>query len=1082
MQIEDALGQAKGGMRLEDFVGGRKLSFGGMPQNTADSESYTKTALKGQGEAASFFAGDYAHAAQNANYSKSSIEEETIAEKLARKESTYKDAETEKRNLSMAVAGFSVEDLSGAQEAGYDVEEMEANGIVTVIDQIKLHLAMGGKDISAMGGLSDSDIKALSNGSTGYEAAITDALNAADLPVSEDIQKDGAIALKKTEELREAFPEGMGEASIEFLLKNELEPTIENVYQGSFSRQGSTSSAVQISESDFKELAPQIEKLFEKSDIVPDNEHMAQAEWMLKKGIAITPESLSYMDRLKNVKADFSEEAVLNSVTESVSEGKRPQEAYLLPGYSVASRAKEAADTIQNVSDEQAAKVADRGEELNIKNLRHQMIMEEKGIEPAEVEIISEDNVELHVEEAPELNDISDEKQVRAMRVLEEARLLMTVKANASLIRQGISLDTTELSDVVEHLRELEKGFYRTVLTKKEEPVSEDELDRRIELFESTNSSIEELSGMPASLLSRVKEVSRETVISLNRQGRSLIKAYSDAGERYETMRTEIRRDLGDSRAKAFKNVDTLLEGLELETTEANRRAVRILGYNEQEITVESVSKIKENDRLVSQVFKNLTPGVVAKMIKEGENPLNLTIEELNEKTEEIRQVSPSASDEGQLGKFLFKAQRSGELSDEERNALIGVYRLIYQVEKTDGAVIGQLMAQGADITLKNMMTAAKSRRHQNREYKIDDDFGFAEFDKKALTITEQIEMAFQTKRMKDAGELLSPQKLLAFDDEDSYLSLSPDAFAEALESGREDTSWERQEKEFEKVHQARIKEAVAAEERVYDFLSRFDLPESPANLEAFSRMLSDRNDMYRRLFKRSERTVFGTEDDGVAEGEVSLSDVMDDLLKEFGEAVKGPKEMAEAQQHLEEIAENVMKNMLVEQPVGTIDVRGMQITIKQIKSMGELSRHTETYSMPILVEDSVGNLSLRILRAPEEEKGQVRLSFESEKTGTVDASFRYDTDGVHGVITTSLSLTRERINAHIEDIAAQIEEAAGQRTEISLKTDVMADANNIFTDYDAGFEPRTDDIRPPVQTRALYGIARSFIDALGKL
>lgn len=60
-------------------------------------------------------------------------------------------------------------------------------------------------------------------------------------------------------------------------------------------------------------------------------------------------------------------------------------------------------------------------------------------------------------------------------------------------------------------------------------------------------------------------------------------KAYEEAGERYETLMTAPRSDLGDSIRKAFSNVDDILTDMSLDKTRENQRAVRILGIQQYE-------------------------------------------------------------------------------------------------------------------------------------------------------------------------------------------------------------------------------------------------------------------------------------------------------------------------------------------------------------------------------------------------------------------------------------------------------------------------------------------------------------------
>ena len=1050
-------------------------ALGGAPRINVGEQAPAKQSGTADA-AAAFFAGDFNSRIHNPNYDKNSIQDETLAEELERKTANFSDAETTKKNLSMAVAGFSVEDLSGAKEEGYDIDDMEPDQIITVIDEIKMHLAMGGKDISAMGGLSDSEIAEMSGGSGNLAATIAHALSMADLPANEEIVADGVQALQKAEEISEITP-----SAIEYLLKNGLEPTVENIYTGTFSQSNAAMPGIKVNADDVEALMPQVEKLLDEADLPMDTRQRENVEWMLERDIPVTAENLSYLDDLQTAEPQLLQEEVTDSIVNAVAEGRKPQEAYLISGFSIADQAEAVNETVQNVTDEQAARVVDRGEPLTAENLAREIRREENGlpVRMPDVSIAADDTAVDAADTVPAQG--FSEEAVRAQRILEETRLVMTQQANLTLMKQGISVDTTELSEVVEQLKNLEAGFYQKTLTNNEEAVTEEELSVRIDMFEQTTTQVSELAEMPAVLLGRIPDIAEAVIGDLHREGRALAQTFAAADQRYETMRTEVRRDLGDSMRKAFRNVDDILEDLGMETTESNQRAVRILAYNQQEITNESIGKMKAGDELVQRAFKSLTPGVVAKMIREGENPLDLSMEELTDKAEEIKAVSPSESAEGKFSEFLYKAQRSGELTQEERDAFVGVYRLIYQVEKTDGAVIGQLLAQGTDISLRNLMMAARTRRHENREYTIDDDFGFAEFDRSTLSITEQIEMVFQTRRMKDAGEVITPQKLAAFENEE-YMEMTPDRFAEVLEEMPDNPVEEEMQKAIDKQQRDNIAEAVRAELRIYEMLSQYDLPQSPANLEAFSQMLTDRNGMYRRLFRGNDRTVFGEEDAGVREGEVGLSDVIENLIRDFGEAVKTPEEMAEAQRNLEDVAENVMKTMLVEEPAGSIDVRGMQVAMKQIRTMGEIGQRSETYAVPILVADAVGNMTLKIVRGQEEQRGLVELALDMETTGTIRASFRYGTDGVYGSVTTSLSATRNLLSDAADELTASIEEAAGATVNLSIGEDRSVRADRIFEETQTDFAVREDGERPEVQTRVLYGIARSFIQTVGNL
>ena len=185
---------------------------------------------------------------------------------------------------------------------------------------------------------------------------------------------------------------------------------------------------------------------------------------------------------------------------------------------------------------------------------------------------------------------------------------------------------------------------------------------------------------------------------------------------------TEPRKDLGDRISKAFRNVDDILTDLGFETSEANRRAVRILGYNRMEINGDNIHAVKEADAQVTGVISKMTPAATLQMIRDQKNPLEMTMEELDTYFNE-KGMDPEADAE-RFSKFLQRLDRSGGIDANEREAYIGIYRMFRQIEKSDGAVIGSLVATGAQMNFKNMLSAVRSNAGKNMDVRVDDGFG----------------------------------------------------------------------------------------------------------------------------------------------------------------------------------------------------------------------------------------------------------------------------------------------------------------------------------------------------------------------
>ena len=325
--------------------------------------------------------------------------------------------------------------------------------------------------------------------------------------------------------------------------------------------------------------------------------------------------------------------------------------------------------------------------------------------------------------------------------------------------------------------------------------------------------------------------------------------ALEKAGVQYETLMTAPRTDMGDSIQKAFRNVDDILNDLGVEATEENRRAVRILGYNGIEITEDSIIQMKAADEEVQRMFKNMTPAVVTQLIKQGINPLEMKISDLNRVAEQVR--SEVGKDDNQkFSEYLYKLEKNNQITEEERNSYIGIYRLIHQVEQTDGAAIGALVNQGAEMTMKNLLTAVRSSHKTNRmDISVDNDYGESkEQTVNTNSITDQIETAYQTNCMKDAADLLTPGRLQqVFDQHPDWQNMTPEEFAHALaETVDTDAAAER---EYLQEQMRMVQEAATAPDEIYRMLEQFDLPNSAMNVNAIQSMMANRNQLFRQIF-----------------------------------------------------------------------------------------------------------------------------------------------------------------------------------------------------------------------------------------
>lgn len=981
--------------------------------------------------------------------------------------------------MILAAHTMSKQDYKEMLENGFDPADTDSKTFVTIADKIRIQMAKAGKDMSITGKVSQAAVQAVSgseaeaNGianalkqSSGDSAVpqIQQALQNADLPTDQDTMQQVKETVDKSVEL----PETISADTSVYLLRNGQAPTVDNVVKAEFAGNGDISQQTDITESDIQQMLPQIQEKIQSAGFKADDTQVQNAVFLLKNAVPLTEENIQLFNGLNGAET-VTQADLPQVITDAVSEGQSPLDAYAVRGLSDMDKARDTQDVIQNVTGDDLAKVVSADQPLTIENLKNAMADDKP---------------------APVLSKTDQLKLVTAQRQMEETRLAMTTEANYKLIKQGVSIDTTELSDLVDELKAQEKTLGEALFP--------DDITSA-NLFDDTTEMLQSAKEAPAALISSYKAFDGIFSSDLGEvaKGKATTDLLKKAGEAYETLGTEVRSDLGDSIKKAFSNIDDILDETGLEKNDENRRAVRILAYNNREITEENVSEVKAADQKVQKVFDNLKPGVVMKMIKKGENPLKLTMNELYEKTEEIKKVMASSGsqadkDASDYADFLWKAQQSGKITDDEEQSFIGLYRLMHQIDVTDGAPIGALLSEGAEVTMENLMQAVRSTRNEGKDYRIDDSFTIPD---STITnsITDQISSAFetekefQTQRTRDAKALATPEKLQAIGGEKAYMPMSPDRLASALEAQDKAQDSEETDEKLYQTKKAEIEQAVAeADQNTYQILNDAGVADSALNLQAINQVLKTHRFFYTKLYGKNGRQPFDVLSENMVEGQdMTLDDGWEKLINDFSEALDAPQEMAEAQQELYETAENVLRKSLADDAAaGRIDIRLIQQSVRQLSVMKELSQKKEEYAIPVMVGDELGNMNLKIVRGKDEKKGLIDIAMDSDTTGEVYARFKASEDGgIDGKITTNRRISRDTLSENLGILAGKIQEKLGQGS-VSLVTeyDGRTDASAVFYNADdPGFET-TDERNSELQTKTLYGIAKSFVETVGEL
>lgn len=330
-----------------------------------------------------------------------------------------------------------------------------------------------------------------------------------------------------------------------------------------------------------------------------------------------------------------------------------------------------------------------------------------EGKEPGDAVVTAKENIyEKAVNITKELADLVEKPFIKATRMLEETRLKMTFEANLLLLKSNYHIDTKDMEGYVEALKNLENS---------------DEF-KEASLAVETETVVEEVKALPLHVMGTfAKSINTVSLEAIHKEGTAIKAKLEMAGVAYEQVGTEVRKDLGDSIKKAFRNIPEILKSMGIENTEENNRAVRILGYNSMPITKESFEEIREADRKLQSVLTRLSPQDTLALIRENKSPIKMSVEELNEYLD-----SKEDSDVKEMEKysrFLYKLERDKDITPEERKDYIEVYRFINQMEKSGYAAVGAVVNEKREFSFGNLRTAYKSAKHKGMDVTVGEVF-----------------------------------------------------------------------------------------------------------------------------------------------------------------------------------------------------------------------------------------------------------------------------------------------------------------------------------------------------------------------
>ena len=840
-------------------------------------------------------------------------------------------------------------------------------------------------------------------GSKAAAQALKKEFDERDLSLNEDNIEKIADIYKKAGEITE-ITDGM----CDYILRNAIEPTVDNLYRVRFCaaevpfREGGYYSdeyghIVKDGDSDMTGSDYFAEKIHETAqklniyDEAEEKELLKEGSWLVNSKILCNERNLSILHSLRSVEFPISTEEMAKIVANAAERGVGCEKAEFTKNENLLERAVKADETIKKATDSDIQELINRGKMLNIENLA----------------AVAGSNVRT-------LNEgVEDPKLIEGKRILAEARLQMSVEANYTLIKRGFSLEITALEETVNVLKALEDKVNREFFGNDDNTVAE-----KAAIWKESKQVIAEMPYIPVKAVGDLAKSSSIFTLRLTYEvGMGIKEQFDKAQKTYEAVGTEVRADLGDDIKKAFSNVDDILKEYGMDANENNRKAVRILGYSEIEINRENITDIVQKETMLERVIEKMNPNNTLNLIREGVNPLEISLEELEDKLDEMNQNEESTAEN--YASFICRLDRAGEITEEERASYIGIYRLLDKVEKSDGKALGDLVKAESMINFKNLLTAVRTGRSGGINAVLDESVGEViraggyRFD-----IGEQIQTAFN--KLMDSNE-----------GREEYCKRE-------LENYRADLV--RDDKNIES-------ELKIVGEKV-----------TPENIKAMSEILL--NDKDYNPWKKMEELSEKIEDNGFSSAKEKLSDAFEDenTAKEAYENV-----LNEARDAIGRVSESGIADYF--------DVKAMKSAFRQI---GLISRMTneENYEVPVDMGEESFNIRVKIQRKAEKE-GKVFASFETEEYGKILAQFGINDGVLSALVAGDSPVGMEKLKER-NDFEESFKNAGFEEVTFNyIQTDII-NVDYFRQHFDRGASDE-------VTTKQLYNIAKTFIQTVKK-
>lgn len=912
---------------------------------------------------------------------------------------------------------MSDEDFSRLLEEGTHPGNTDIETVVTIVDTIKAEMAKSGNMVAGYNDDLDKETLKEITGNEAFANKIASSFDKKDIPLTKENVEMAKDIYDRVSEMG-----SVSEDAKKYLVENNLEPTADNLYKAVFSvktgnsrqskgyfandMQGYYSQKAEVF--NWANLQPQMEKVIENAGYQVTDDTLMDSMWIIKNGIPFTEDSFDIFEKIKNVNLVQEDNSIMDAIATAIADGKPAKEAVFSNTTTMMEKAVMSYEALNDVTNQAVDLCVENNQTLNIRNLSYW-----------QTQINANVNLGKTVSES--MSQALTQEKAKGYLALEEARLQMSVEANYRLLKSGYQIDVADLTDLVMNLKDANAQRAQVLFGEGDEIV----LNAKQSLFNETVEKVGRIPELPATTVAMFTARLHEfTLNNVYETGTALLESYKKANRSYETMMTTVRPDLGDSIKKAFRNVDDILADMEYAINEENRKAVRTLGYNNIPLTDENIEKVIDANRQVGNVLDKLTPAAIMKMIREGQNPLEMQMKEVEQYL-----IDNAASLDGSEGEkfssYLYQLEQNHEISDAEREAYIGVCRLLHQINKSDGGAVGSLLGSKAEINFKNLLTAVRSKNKGHINMVLDENTGVFEGNMEHFhSISAQIERAF-------ANQMKSLK-------------------------GYEETAVK-----YEKEMLSDIQNLNRVSDNIISHLLQNELPVTADNLFAANALMNMEYQVFGKIAKRLKDADANQE---FSEFEKACEDFRDTFDSEE-KAGKGVMDFTKKVQEL-------LTSDTLENEAKAIDIKELNLLHKQIGMVRNFASNRE-YQVPVYLNGEFTTIHLTLVR-DDGEMGTVNVSMETKEYGTIGGKFTQNEGFVEGYLACENGFDTQTKEMFTNSFAKGLSEAnlQGRRLSFVKSQDVKPEK---FGSEGAGKQIRSE----KADTKTLYAVAKVFIQSV---